>query len=126
MSVICCPVRFATGLIKTKEKRIGWILTSADIEGNVVSYNPDLKNFPSKKTVYTKKTYNVKDFQELTIKFTAGESAILSGLTYEGEEISTPISGNFNINLMEYGYLNDLVEGKIEGAELVDLDKKST
>lgn len=132
---ICGPFRCATGLLKTKEssgKEIKEIdgsihrrlLTWDSVEGEVVSYDPECLKEGSSKSVYKKKTYYPSDFKEMNIRIIAGDVATFYGVTYDGGEVESSISGKFEIRFTEYKWLKDAEEGKISDIEIIDLDKE--
>lgn len=122
MAHICGPVRYATGLLKTKEaKRPEQIMTWDALEGEITCFIPDMSNFPSK-CVYFKKTYKASDFSNLQINITAGDIVSFCGTTNDGEQVGGVIKSSSVIRIEP---LPPYTKECRDSIEIVDLDDPS-
>ena len=114
------PVQYSEGFLETKETRSESLMTWADLEGELVTFNPDYSQFPSK-VVYHKKTCKAEDIAHLTIEINAGEVVSFSGSTYDGTEIGGILSGESVIQLKPVSYSRHITDE----VELIDLDEET-
>jgi hypothetical protein len=121
---VCGPHRFTTGLIKLtpKENNPDTRLTWDNLNAEIIDYIPDCKNFPEE-TIYKKKAYQTKDFKSLTLTVQAGDIVTLQGELYDGTLIDSPVTGNIEIKFAEYGWIKNVIEGKLKNVKIEDSDK---
>lgn len=107
---VCGPHRFATGLIKLSNNNR--LLTWADLHTDITTYTPDCEKFPSE-TIYKKKHLDpninpMQNIKSLTITIQPGDIVTAEVTTYEGDIISSPISGNIDIKFIEPDWIKNI------------------
>ena len=122
---VCAPIRFATGLIKlsSTSNHPSRLLTSNDLYTNITNYEPVYEKFPTN-TIYKKKHIDPTHIQSLTIKIQAGDVVTAEALTYDGDFISSPITGTIDIKFTETDWMKNIIENKDDNIKIIDLNEE--
>ena len=127
--IVCAPVRYATGLLKTREVKKAShpdrerIMTWDALEGELVTFNPDYKELQDgNKVVYHKKTRKASDFKNLQINIVAGDVMNFNGETWDGEQFEGVLSEESVIQLKPLAPYSKKSRDEVE---LIDLDENN-